>query len=53
MTYNDIMVENESPRYRRGVCWFCQNPCNAFGYTHKECIVDYFAKQKQHQLVKA
>ncbi len=50
---NQKMPQKESPQYRKGTCWFCQNHCNNFGYTHEACIVDYFTKQKPRQLVSA
>ncbi|WP_165776449.1 hypothetical protein [Candidatus Nitrosotalea bavarica] len=50
---NQKISEKESPKYRKGTCWFCQNHCNNFGYTHEACIIDYFSKSKSRQLVSA
>lgn len=50
---NQKTPEKESPKYRKGICWFCQNHCNEYGYTHEACIIDYFSKPQQRQLIKA
>ncbi|MFZ0184446.1 MAG: hypothetical protein WBV92_05630 [Nitrosotalea sp.] len=50
---NHKMPEKESPRYSKGICWFCQNHCKNSGYAHEACIIDYFIKPKPRQLVAA
>ncbi|MGB9124123.1 MAG: hypothetical protein WCC55_01045, partial [Nitrosotalea sp.] len=50
---NKKTPEKESHKYHKGICWFCQNHCNNFGYTHEACIIDFFNKSKPRQLVSA
>ncbi|MDR3782776.1 MAG: hypothetical protein P4K92_05685 [Candidatus Nitrosotalea sp.] len=50
---NQKTPEKEPPKFRMGICWFCQNHCNDYGYTHEACIMDYFSKSKPRQLVSA
>jgi len=45
------MQENKSPKFHKGVCWFCKTSCDLIRYTHEDCIVIYFKKPAQPRLV--
>lgn len=31
----------------QGVCWFCQGKCEAWKYSHEECVQNYFFKKRR------